>query len=179
MAQVPVQVLPGGVLNATSHAVQMAGRTALAQTAVGASAVDVDLDAMDVTAQDQCAMFVVHTDATAGELTVVLVHDSDGVGTLVAVEDGLVKGGDVDVNDNQGVTSMTLDMADTANQGTILVGIAPTAAERTSPNGTLVQQLQTPFNLRVSTDGAWHGPAIDVVGLTGCKRHQPGAKPGA
>lgn len=172
---VALQVAAGGVINA-DMADKVAVRLDDVSTAVAASAT-VNLPNITLDAVDEAFMVVMTTDATAGQLTLTLEHDEDDTLTFVAVEDGLYVGGERAINGPS--TSLVLDMSVAENQNTIIIGVVGTARQVDSVTGVLIQQLRVPFRLVATTDGSWNGTAVDLVGISGHKAHNPGPKPGA
>lgn len=183
MAQIAVQVLPGGAIN-QDMSTKVRINLDHAQVALAGSATDTVLADGDVAPTEDAILFLLDTDATAGGLTLELAHDTDGAGTYVKLDQALVLGGDIDVagnapNDsNAPQDSLVLDMSETANQGTVIVGIAATAAERTA-NDTLIKQLLADYRLLATTDGSYNGTTVEVIAVAGMKRHVPGARIGA
>lgn len=183
MAQVPIQYSPGGAVN---EDMSTKVRVALdhTQVALAGSATDTVVADGTVAATEDAILFVLDTDATAGTLTLELAHNTDGAGTYVKLDQALVRGGDVDVsgvaaNDsNAPQDSLVLDMTVASNQGTLLVGVASTAAERTTSND-LIKQLLADYRLLATTDAGYNGTTVDVVVIAGMKRHVPGARIGA
>ena len=179
MAQVALQVNPGGSLNAPgAPRLKNMGHQ---NTAVAASASDVDITGTIVIPPEVEGLAIMLThDATVGLLTLALQHDQDGGSNFVNVADGIMalneQSGSV-LTPAVGGETLQVDVEPVAGVGPNVV-IAPmaTAREVQAPNNTLVRQLTDRIRVRVSTDATWDGTEIDIHVVGHSKRHQPGDK---
>lgn len=141
-----------------------------ADVAVGASAVQVNGAEHGVVGTDEAFMYVLTTDATAGELTIELAHADAVAGTYTVVNcDALILGG-ADVSDGVPQDSLVLDMSLAENQGTIMVWISPNGQEN---NGALVSEVKPAHRLYYSTDGAYNGTTISEIGIGAALHKMP------
>lgn len=171
MAQVSLQVNPAGAYPVMSPH-KWAVRLAETANAVAAAAVDDEGTAVTATQDDLGFMYILSHDATAGLLTIKLFHADTFGGTYRQVtNDALQLLGE---NNEVVEDELVLDCSLAANQGTILVGVAPSARELSG--GAFVSNLLVHHKLAYSTDGAWNGTSINEIGMAQYK-HLPSGDP--
>ena len=168
---VALQVAAGGAYSEEKAHVTRIGQTST-DVSVGVSA-DVNGTNFAVTGTAESFLYILTTDATAGSLTITLEHADTIGGTYTTVtDDAVILGGDVETVPTG---SLVLDMSQSANQGTILVAVSPSARELL--NNDLVSLLKAAHRLNYVTDGSWNGTTVTEIGLEGHKHHMPGPQP--
>ena len=171
MAQVPLQV---GRAGAYHKAKEHGARVNFSSTdvAVAASATDEAGTTHEVDGQDLECVYVLTTDATAGQLTINVDHADVLAGTYTRMtDDAVMKLGE---NQEIPVDSLVLDMSVAANQGTILVTLNASARELSG--GAFVSELKPAQRLSYTTDGSWNGTTISEIKL-GMYKHIPSGQP--
>lgn len=182
---VALQVLPAGAYQ-EEKALMVRIAQSSTDVAVAASATDVQGTEREVAGTAQSFMYLLTTDATAGQLTIDLYHADALAGTYTQVtDDALIRGGDRPViagsnpanRDEAPVASIVLDMSVAANQGTIIVSVSPSGRELDTA-GNLVSQLKLAHRLFYTTDGSWNGTTVSEIGLEAHKENMPGPDAG-
>lgn len=172
MAQVSLQVGAAGAYSMSLWH-KFVTRFSDVANALAASATDDAGAAHQSNYLDEAFLYILSTDATAGQLTIKLEHaDTTGGPWTQCNKDALMLLGE---NTEICEDELVLDMSQAVNQGTLLVTVCAPAREESS--GAFVSNLKAAHRLTYTTDGSWNGTEVREIGVGALYHHQGSGSP--